>query len=102
MVGNLASIHQCPSFHLLKSEYERPWDLVLLDGDHSPEVVTEEARLLIAAGCPAVMAHDTAHMEGPGRLRAMFEAAGYTCEEDAVPREGERTERGILLATRTR
>ncbi len=82
------------------------WDLVFLDGDHSVRNVTKEAELLIAARVPAVFAHDTSsagrypRCEGPSLLKPIFSAAGYDCIEDAEFRPGERTDRGMMLATR--
>lgn len=99
------TLHRERSLDLLGRDCR--WDLVFLDGDHSARVVTKEAELLIAARVPAVFAHDTAaagrypRCEGPALLKALFTAAGYRCTEDAAFRPGERTDRGMLLATTT-
>lgn len=97
------TLHRERSIKLLANDCR--WDLVFVDGDHSLRTVTKEAELLIAARVPAVFAHDTAssgrypRCEGPAILRAEFTAAGYHCEEDAEFRLGERTDRGMMLAT---
>lgn len=98
-----AVLHRCRSVELLTRDCR--WDLVFLDGDHSARVVTKEAELLIGAKVPVVFAHDTnaagryPRCEGPSLLRAAFTAAGYRCTEDAEFRPGERTDRGMMLAT---
>lgn len=102
--GKPVILHRCRSVDLLAKDCR--WDLVFIDGDHSTRTVTKEAELLIVARVPAVFAHDTAaagrypRCEGPAILRDAFTAAGYRCVEDAEFRPGERTDRGMLLATR--
>ncbi|HEY1188881.1 MAG TPA: class I SAM-dependent methyltransferase [Gemmata sp.] len=102
--GPGVTLHTCPSVELLPRDAR--FDLVLVDGDHRAEVVTEEARLLVAAGVPCVFAHDTAadphnpDCDGPPLLRDALAAAGYALTEDAEERPGERTHRGMLRAVR--
>ena len=97
------TLHRERSVDLLRDDCR--WDLVFVDGDHSVRTVTKEAELLIAARVPAVFAHDTAsagrypRCEGPALLKDAFTAAGYHCTEDAEFRPGERTDRGMMLAT---
>ncbi len=92
-------VHARSSVDLLKED--PGWDLVVIDGDHSMETVTREAELLLAADVPEVFAHDTGNMAGPMALKRMFAADGrYRCWEDAAPRVGERTERGLFYARR--
>lgn len=100
------TLHRCPSVELL--ERDSRWDLVFVDGDHQPETCLREAEILIAAKVPAVFAHDTSAdpvkypgCEGPPLAKRVYEAAGYCLEEDARNRPGERTDRGMLLATLT-
>lgn len=99
-VADRVTIHTCPSTELLARDGH--WDLVFLDGDHSAANVQKESRLLIAAGAKAIFAHDTRNPNcaGPAILRVSLESAGYTCEEDACDRASERTERGMLFASR--
>lgn len=97
------TLHRCRSVDLLARD--RRWDLVFVDGNHTARVVSKEAEILIAARVPAVFAHDTAaagrfpKCEGPALLKGVFTAAGYRCTEDAEFRPGERTDRGMMLAT---
>lgn len=103
-------LHECTSLDLLSAD--AAWDLVFVDGDHSPETCQREAELLIAAGVPAVFAHDTRATEspdaaeytgcdGPQYLREALVAAGYLVTEDAERRPGERTDRGMMFAVKS-
>lgn len=84
------------------------FDFAFIDGDHAEETVREELRLLVAAGVRTIALHDTAPAAGtkygvapgPRLARGYLEAHGYACREDAEERPGERTERGLLIATR--
>lgn len=83
--------------------------LILLDGDHSYEAVTQEAEIIEAMQpLPRVIvSHDVTTQlseggcEGCSWLWAMLQAAGWLCFVDAIPRAGQRTHRGLLIATRT-
>lgn len=80
------------------------FELVFVDGDHSADVVSQEAALLLAARVPVVFAHDTAAArywpgcDGPQLLKREFQAAGYFCLEDSEHRPAERTHRGMFCA----
>lgn len=84
------------------------FDFAFLDGDHSEGAVREEVRLLTAAGCRTIAAHDVSPAShavygtdtGPAMVQAMLETVGYNCVVDDQPRPGERTERGLLVGTR--
>lgn len=97
------TLHRCRSIELLSKDCR--WDLVFVDGNHSARVVTAEARLLLSARVPTVFAHDTSSAgrfpkcDGPALLKEAFIKAGYHCVEDAEFRPGERTDRGMMLAT---
>lgn len=102
------TLHRCRSVDLLARDAR--FDLVFVDGDHRTENCRAEARLLIAARVPVIFAHDTnctqspyakdyKDCEGPQLFRAAFRRAGYRCVEDCEVRPGERTDRGMLLAT---
>jgi len=80
---------------------------VLLDGDHSLEVVKTEATLL-GGNLPRVLiAHDvTAELiglqcQGCIWLWHAMQSAGWFCYVDCLPRNGERTSRGVMIAART-
>ncbi|HUQ69982.1 MAG TPA: class I SAM-dependent methyltransferase [Planctomycetaceae bacterium] len=83
------------------------FDFVFVDGDHRLETVREEVDLLLEQRPICVMAHDTSAqiigLEGCGGLPYLkwrFQtAAPYLCLEDNAPRPGERTQRGMFLAT---
>jgi hypothetical protein len=80
---------------------------VLLDGDHSLEVVQAEATLLGKNLPRIVIAHDvTAQLIGLGCegcmwLWAAMQSGGWYCYVDCLPRKDERTSRGVMIATRT-
>lgn len=104
IAGTPAVLHRCSSLELLAKDCR--WDLVFADGDHSAATVRPEATLLLAAKVPAVFAHDVATddrypgCEGARLYRELFERAGYHVVEDSRQRPGERTDRGMMLATR--
>lgn len=85
--------------------------IVLLDGDHTYDVVLEEAELLdrmnpspraiISHDVTSVLGHGGAGCEGCCWLWHVLQAAGWLCFVDALPRPDERTHRGLLIATRS-
>ncbi len=99
--GTHAVLHRCRSVDLLAKD--RRWDMVFADGSHLAEDVRPEATMLL--GVPAVFAHDVAadsrypNCEGARLYLEIFEAAGYHVIVDSSRRPGERTERGMMLAT---
>lgn len=98
-LGSKVTLHERRSVDLLTED--AAFSLVVIDGDHSIENVTEEARLLLAAGVRSIFAHDTAIAGwGPERLKAEFIQAGYFAFEDAENRPDERTARGLLWAAK--
>lgn len=80
---------------------------VLLDGDHSLPVVQKEAELVDRLRPRVVIAHDVTaqHIglgcEGCSWLWHALQRSGWFCYVDCMPRPGERTARGLLIATRT-
>lgn len=82
------------------------FDYVFVDGDHSFEAVHEELDLILQMRPRVIMAHDTsatgsgfAVCEGPTYLKHRLQTLGWYCLEDALPREHERTHRGMFFAT---
>jgi hypothetical protein len=83
--------------------------LVLLDGDHSYGVVSEELSILerMTPVPRVIVSHDVTSQiynggcEGCMWLWHVLQAAGWLCFVDALPRSGERTHRGLLVATRS-
>ena len=80
---------------------------VLLDGDHSLPVVQKEAELLDRMAPRVVIAHDVTaqHIglgcEGCAWFWHALQCSRWYCYVDCMPRQGERTARGLLIATRT-
>lgn len=93
------------SSHVLSSA--DPFDFVLVDAFHDTASVTPELEQLMIRKPLCVMAHDTnataakyPHAEGAEMLKRAFEdLPEYHCFEDCERRAGERTERGLFLAT---
>lgn len=83
--------------------------VVLLDGDHSYPVVSAEAGILSRMDpLPRVIiSHDvTSQLLGMGCegccwLWHVLQSTGWLCFVDAMPRAGERTARGLMIATRS-
>lgn len=79
----------------------------LIDGDHSLPVVQKEAEILNRMAPRIVLAHDVTaqHIglgcEGCSWLWHALQCSGWFCYVDCIPRQGERTARGLLIATRT-
>lgn len=84
------------------------YDFVLVDASHDIESVGKELVRLVIRKPLVVMAHDTSataagyeSCEGAQLLKEVFQnMAGYRCLEDSAIRPGERTERGLFLATK--
>lgn len=103
LAGSRLTVHRCKSLELLQRDQH--WDLVFVDGDHTEENCVAEAEALIAAGVRTIIAHDTAAdpekypgCQGPAIFKRLLKQAGYLISEDAEPRPGERTERGLMIA----
>ena len=82
------------------------YDLVFLDGDHRLPAVSAELERLLPMKPRCIVAHDTSataagfhDCEGPVYLKHRLQGLGWLCLEDAVPRFGERTHRGMFFAT---
>jgi hypothetical protein len=94
-----------PSWAVLDSK--EPFDFVYVDGAHDMDSVTLEVAKLLPRKPLCVMAHDTSataagysKCEGAAMLAATFRnTPGYRCIEDNKDRPGERTSRGMFLAT---
>jgi hypothetical protein len=94
-----------PSWAVLDSALD--FDFVFVDGAHDLQSVTLEANRLLRRRPLCVMAHDTSataagysRCEGAAMLRRTFlNTPGYYCWEDDAARPGERTDRGLFLAT---
>lgn len=83
------------------------YDLIFADGDHSIETVREEVRHLIRRQPRMIFAHDTTAeivgfggCEGPSYLHTALQQDGWMIITDSARRPGEKTERGLLVATK--
>lgn len=84
------------------------FDFVLHDAGHDPKSISLELDLLVKRRPLCFMAHDTnasaagyVACDGSELLKRTFEQMpDYQCIEDCQHRDGERTERGLFLATR--
>jgi hypothetical protein len=78
---------------------------VLLDGDHSTEVLQLEMRLVEKMRPRVIIAHDVTSpligigCDGCAWLWSYLQMSGWLCYVDSVIRPGERTSRGLLIAT---
>jgi hypothetical protein len=84
-----------------------PFDLVLVDGNHDLDSVTEEIEALDANPPLIIVAHDVCstaagypYCEGAALLHQHLRDAGWLITVDAEDRVGEATKRGMLVATR--
>ena len=82
-------------------------DVVLLDNGHSLTVAEDEWAQIRRLLPRAVILHDVtapaaghADCEGPGWMLERLIAEGYAVEMDTRKRDGERTDRGLAIATR--
>lgn len=82
------------------------FDLVFIDGDHSLETVSAELERILKLPPRCIVAHDTtaaaagfSNCEGPAYLKHQLQVLGWLCLEDAMPRSGELTHRGMFFAT---
>lgn len=86
------------------------YDFVFIDGNHGFSTVWEELELLLKSPPKCLMAHDTSSgaagipgCDGAAYLKWRLQTLpGYLCLEDNFLRTGERTERGLFLATTDR
>jgi predicted O-methyltransferase YrrM len=105
-LGDRVQIRPMRSVDLLRER--APYDFVFVDGDHSAENVKLETELLLEQKTPCVMAHDVSVAplyplcDGPQHLQSVFQASGYLCAVESILRQAEQTERGMLLAARTK
>ena len=85
------------------------YDCIFVDGDHRLEVVSEEARLILLNNIATVIAHDTNATnagfqlcEGAAHLMQCLGDNGYGVLQDCIDRPNERTDRGLMFATKDR
>jgi len=76
----------------------------VIDSDHDAATTQTELGIVLAKGWRTVIAHDVGstqvHSPGPQLLRENLTNLGWQIFVDELPREGQQTHRGLLLATR--
>lgn len=96
-------LHECPSTDLLDRDGD--FDLLFVDGDHGEENCRRELTYFAEMNPTCFVAHDTGSAgrypdcEGPGLFKRHFQGRGWYTIEDTLYRPGERTERGLFVAT---
>ncbi len=95
------------SSHAVLQERGGEFDMIFVDGCHELDCVREEARLLLKHHPRLIAAHDVtaaingfAGCEGAMILHSALQGAGYICQLDCRQRDGEKTPRGFLLASK--
>lgn len=78
--------------------------VIILDGDHRRAYMELESELLERTPPRAVVLHDVTSnrpdCDGPAWFLHRWQAAGYFVAIDYLPRDGERTERGLAILCR--
>ena len=79
--------------------------IILLDGDHRRQYMEIEAALILSTAKPAAfILHDVTNRspdcDGPGWLMHYLQSIGYSVAIDCMPRDGERTDRGLAILCR--
>lgn len=78
--------------------------VVILDGDHHRAYMELESEILERQPPRAIVLHDVTSQrpdcDGPAWFLHRWQAAGYYVAIDYLPREGERTERGLAILCR--
>lgn len=97
--------HQRKGVDVLRSEEH--YDLVFVDGSHELKDVEEEVNALLAKPPKIIVAHDVnstaagfPHCEGAHYLMERLQQEGWIITIDAKKRPNEKTERGMLMATK--
>jgi predicted O-methyltransferase YrrM len=104
VIQGKGTFHQRKGCEVLRDE--APFDLVFVDGNHSAEAVAEEIFELSLGKPDILVAHDVfstdagyPHCEGAANLREWAKANYTFVHFDAYKREGEATQRGMMVAT---
>jgi predicted O-methyltransferase YrrM len=104
VIRGKGTFHQRKGCEVLRDE--PPFDLVFVDGNHSADAVAEEIAALEWKPPYILVAHDVfstdagyPHCEGAANLREWAKANYTFVHFDAYKREGEATQRGMMVAT---
>jgi hypothetical protein len=105
VIGDRGTFHQRKGVEVLIDE--QPFDLVLVDGAHDVDSVSEEIAALRINEPRIIVAHDVgssaagyAHCEGARLLWDHLVEDGWLVTVDHSDRPAEATKRGMLVATR--
>lgn len=102
-------VHEKTSVDALEAISDADDLLVIIDGDHRYPAVSEELPRVLAKNPKVIVAHDVTTetagsygdcCNGSIWLWQELQTLGWTCFIDCRRRDGERTERGLLAATR--
>ena len=105
VIGEHGTLHQRKGCDII---YDMPpFDLVLVDGNHDLDSVTEEIEALEEKTPRIIVAHDITstdagypYCEGAAYLHKHLLYSGWLITTDTEDRVGEATKRGMLVATR--
>lgn len=106
VIGDKAvhAVHPVKGCYVLANEAQ--FEVVLVDGSHELDAVKEELEQLLTKPPRVIIAHDVNSMnvgfplcEGAAHLWNELVRLGWTGRVDLKAREGERTDRGLLMAT---
>lgn len=104
VLGN-GTIHQRKGCDVIRDE--APFDVILVDGAHDMDSVMEELHEILAKPPKVIIAHDIGstdvgypHCEGARHLYWELARNGWDGECDWEHRDGERTERGLMIVTK--
>lgn len=85
-------------------DYLLPRSIVILDGDHRRSYMELESEVLERQPPRAIILHDVfggrADCDGPPWMLHQWQRKGYFVALDFLPREGERTDRGLAILCR--
>lgn len=99
------SLHEMKSVQFLDEDTD--FDLCLIDGDHSGQVVLAELERLVPAGIGVLFFHDVcaanfvSNCDGPQYAISQLQKAGYMGILDHLHRPDEHTNRGMYAAAKT-
>lgn len=89
-----------PSASVL-ARYATPQSAVILDGDHRQSYMELEDEILVKVQPRAIILHDVISFrpdtDGPRWFLHRWQSRGYLVAIDYLPREGERTDRGLAI-----
>lgn len=102
--GRIAMVMDVGHSVAVLGHYVTKQSIVLLDGDHRRAYMELESEILERQQPRVIVLHDVTSArpdcDGPAWVLHRWQAAGYFVAIDYLPREGERTERGLAILCR--